>query len=236
MALSISILGLAACAKYHAEENPVFSQCEDSVCEERALNEAIESNEIIDAEFEANYPVDLEPLSYDHIDPEHVIPARALENALTFFQANLDKFPNKKFMSIFDISQHSSQRRLYLVDLVTGKVSRHIVAHGRNSDPDADGYATQFSNEPGSKKSSLGFYKTAETYSGNHGYSLRLDGLSATNSNARSRAVVIHGAAYVSEEQAHAGRSWGCPAVDQKFHKEFIDKIRFGSLLYIYQK
>ena len=77
--------------------------------------------------------------------------------------------------------------------------------------------ALSFSNEPGTLKSSLGLFVTAETYYGRHGYSLKLDGLEeGVNDNARERLIVLHGAEYVSRDRAEdrlVGRSWGCPAV-----------------------
>jgi hypothetical protein len=79
--------------------------------------------------------------------------------------------------------------------------------------------------------SSLGFYLTAETYNGEHGYSLRLDGLSSTNSNARERAIVIHAADYVAPGEK-IGRSWGCPAVEPRYHQQIIDELKEGALIY----
>src|SRR5690606_19070433 len=88
-------------------------------------------------------------------------------------------------------------------------------------------------------KSSLGFYKTAETYIGANGLSLRLDGLEeGINDNARSRAIVIHGANYANEElakkQGYLGRSYGCPALPYENHKEIINFIKEESCLFIY--
>ena len=89
------------------------------------------------------------------------------------------------------------------------------VAHGKNS---GDKYASEFSNQNGSLKSCIGFFITAETYIGKHGYSLRIDGLEKNiNNNARAREIVIHGASYASEvfikKYSRLGRSWGCPAL-----------------------
>jgi hypothetical protein len=106
------------------------------------------------------------------------------------------------------------------------------VAHGSGSDKANDGYAEKFSNVSGSNASSLGFYMTAETYNGKHGLSLRLDGLSSTNSNVRARAVVIHGASYVSDSDIKAGRSWGCPAVSMASKDKVIKMLKGGSIIY----
>jgi hypothetical protein len=135
-------------------------------------------------------------------------------------------------MGIIDFSQHNSAERLYLIDMVTGAVDKYLVAHGKNSDKDQDGYATVFSNVPDSLMSSQGFYLTAETYNGKHGLSLRLDGLSHTNSKAREREIVIHGAVYVNPSARVIGRSWGCPAVEQRFVKEIIERMKGGALLF----
>jgi hypothetical protein len=113
----------------------------------------------------------------------------------------------------------------------SGDVEPYLTAHGRNSDTDFDGYATKFSNTSGSKMSSVGFYLTAETYYGDNGYSLRLDGLSSTNSNARSRAIVIHGASYV-REAVLIGRSYGCPALEVRYAADVINTIKGGALIY----
>ena len=99
--------------------------------------------------------------------------------------------------------------------------------------------ATKFSNNRGSNQSSLGLFRTGESYQGKHGYSLRLDGLEkGFNDNARNRAVVMHSAYYVSENfierHGRLGRSWGCPALPVEFSREIIDLIKGGSCLYIY--
>lgn len=95
-----------------------------------------------------------------------------------------------------------------------------------------------FSNKHKSRKSSLGFFKTAETYRGKHGYSLRLDGIEKSiNDNARDRAIVIHGADYVSrvfiKKYGRLGRSWGCPALPIEKTKKIIDLISGGTCLFI---
>jgi hypothetical protein len=103
------------------------------------------------------------------------------------------------------------------------------------SDPNHTGYATTFSNVSGSNMSSLGFAITGAVYYGAHGRSLRLEGLSSTNSNMFDRAIVVHRADYVSEDFAKQGRSLGCFVFDPDFTDEIIDKIEGGSLLYAEQ-
>lgn len=161
------------------------------------------------------------------------VPGGPLEEAFDYFDENHQGIGNKNFLTIIDLSRHSSQERLFLGNLQTGKVERHVVAHGRGSDPDHDGMADKFSNVPQSQASSLGFYRVAETYSGKHGYSVRMDGLSQTNSNARARAIVIHGAAYVQRGLPKMGRSFGCPAIEQSVATSLINRVKDGSLLMI---
>lgn len=169
--------------------------------------------------------------AYSHLDPSHEVPSALLTKAINYFDSHKSIIKNQSTLGVIDFSQHNSKERFYLIDMVSGQVDKYLVAHGKNSDPDYDGYATQFSNTPGSEMSSQGFYLTAETYDGSHGYSLRLDGLSTTNSNARSREIVIHPADYVTPG-AKIGRSWGCPAVDPRYSVEIINRIKNGVLIY----
>lgn len=168
---------------------------------------------------------------YSHLDPDGLVPENLLQEAVAYYDANLDQIKNQRVMGIIDYKQHNSKERYYIIDMESGRVETYLTAHGKNSDPDFDGYATKFSNVPDSNTTSLGFFLTAETYYGSNGYSLRLDGLSKTNSNARKRAIVIHGAEYVSPGPK-IGRSYGCPAVEMRYHQDLIDQIKGGSLLY----
>ncbi len=138
-------------------------------------------------------------------------------------------------LTLIDYSRPSSVRRLWVIDLADADVLFHEhVSHGRNS---GQARATRFSNEAGSLQSSLGLFRTAETYHGRHGYSLRLDGLEpGINDRARERAIVMHGAGYVTGEVARrfgrVGRSWGCPAVDPAVNRPLIDTIRGGNAVF----
>lgn len=140
-------------------------------------------------------------------------------------------------LTVIDFSLPSTEKRLWVIDPAKGLILYHsVVAHGRNS---GELLAKTFSNQPESFQSSLGFYKTAETYQGKHGYSLRLDGLEkGFNDQARNRAIVIHGADYAKEEFAKTtgrlGRSLGCPALPPELSAKVIDLIKDGSLLFIY--
>lgn len=168
---------------------------------------------------------------YSHLDPDGLVPKNLLNEALNFYQQNQAKIKNSKLMGIIDFKVHNSKERFFLIDMDSGFVETYLTAHGKNSDPDFDGYATKFSNVDGSLMSSLGFYLTAESYYGSNGYSLRLDGLSSTNSNARARAIVIHGADYVSPG-GKIGRSFGCPALEERYHQDVIDRLKGGTLLF----
>ena len=173
-----------------------------------------------------------ENLDHSFLDPEHVIPKQLLNKALEYYDAHQSLIKNKSTLGVIDFSQKNTKERFYLIDMETGKVDHYLVAHGKNSDKNFDGYATKFSNTPESLMSSQGFYLTAETYSGKHGYSLKLDGLSPTNSNARDRDIVIHGADYVETGRDPIGRSFGCPALDPRYSREVINRIKNGVLIY----
>ena len=140
-------------------------------------------------------------------------------------------------LTIIDFSLSSSEERLWVIDMKTKTILlQSLVAHGRNS---GAAMATRFSNVSESYQSSLGFYTTAEVYQGKHGFSLRLDGMEkGINDNARNRAVVIHGADYVSKsfikQHGRLGRSQGCPAVPYEVHETLINTIKNKSCLFIY--
>ena len=121
---------------------------------------------------------------------------------------------------------------MYIIYLPTGDVESLHAAHGKNSDRNNDGWTDSFSNVNGSKQSSLGFMLTAERYWGNNGLSMRLDGLEARNSRVRQRAIVVHGANYVSPGRSKMGRSWGCPAVAMNRIRSVVNRIEGGSLYY----
>jgi hypothetical protein len=140
-------------------------------------------------------------------------------------------------LTVIDYSQPSTKPRLWVVDLATGDVLfEELVAHGQGS---GDNLATKFSDEPDSHQSSLGLFLTGETYTGKHGYSLRLRGLEdGVNSRALERAIVVHAAEYVSAGTVSAlgrlGRSWGCPALGRNVARRVIDTIKDGSLIFSY--
>ena len=138
-------------------------------------------------------------------------------------------------LAVIDYSRPSTDKRLWVFDLANERLLfNEYVSHGQGS---GEKYATRFSNVEGSFATSLGLYRTAETYQGKHGYSLRLDGLSpGKNCNARKRAIVVHGADYASprhlQKYDKLGRSWGCPALPREQSRAIIDIIKGGSVIY----
>ena len=153
-----------------------------------------------------------------------------------FFTEN-NKIKNDSILTIVDFSKPSSEKRMYVINLKSrALVLKTFVAHGRNT---GMLMAEKFSNTPNAYQSSLGFYLTDMPYVGSNGYSLRLDGMEeGINHNARARAIVIHGADYVSEsfleQNGRLGRSHGCPAVSMQENKMLIDLIKNKSCLFIY--
>lgn len=143
----------------------------------------------------------------------------------------------RNVLALIDFSLPSTTNRLFVFDMEHRKLLfSSLVAHGRNS---GDVYATSFSNESGSYKSSLGFYLTSSTYVGKNGYSLLLDGLEkGINDRARERAIVVHGADYADDSVVSGGqrlgRSLGCPALPRRQARPIIDAIKGGSVMFIY--
>ncbi|MBL7733373.1 MAG: murein L,D-transpeptidase catalytic domain family protein [Chitinophagaceae bacterium] len=164
---------------------------------------------------------------------------QAFDYAWKGYQHLLNKnlLAHTRYLTICDMSQSSSRKRLYIIDAVNGRlITNTYVAHGKNSGGE---FATKFSNTPESLQSSLGFYITRQTYTGEHGLSLRISGVEpGFNDNAMARSIVIHGAAYVDDARAKAGifmgRSFGCPAVPQRESEKIIQTIKNGTCLFIY--
>lgn len=142
----------------------------------------------------------------------------------------------QQLLTVIDYSKPSSEKRLWVFDLNSGKTLFNTwVAHGKNS---GGVNATSFSNNPGSLKSSIGVFVTAEPYEGKNGYSLRLRGLEpGINNYAYERAIVIHGAWYANPgniSKNGIGRSWGCPAVDASLAKPLINTIKDDTVVFAY--
>jgi hypothetical protein len=140
-------------------------------------------------------------------------------------------------LTVIDYSLPSDKPRLFTFNLAARKLLfRELVAHGKNS---GGNLANFFSNSPGSLATSLGLFVTADTYIGSNGYSLRLKGLEeGVNDMAWDRAIVMHGATYVSRAAINAlgrlGRSWGCPAVRSAVARQIIDTVKGGSPIFAY--
>jgi hypothetical protein len=149
------------------------------------------------------------------------------------------KISRSNIITICDFSQSSRNRRLYIVDLETKKILLNTyVAHGRRSGGE---YAKSFSNRWSSHKSSLGFYVTELTYTGKHGYAMKLHGLEkGFNDKADRRNIVIHGSKYVGEDFLKSnkfnGRSFGCPAIPKADVNEAIEDMKGGSCFFIYHQ
>lgn len=149
----------------------------------------------------------------------------------------LGRISNLRYLTIADFSKPSSEERLYVVDMLLEQVViQTLVAHGRNS---GTLFANLFSNKNASHQSSLGFYITGNAYKGKHGNALELNGMEeGINDQAKNRAIVIHGANYVSDafikQQGYIGRSQGCPAVPNNKVSEIIAAIQGASCMFIY--
>ena len=163
---------------------------------------------------------------------------KAFDYAYKGYQKLLKKrlVKNPRYLTICDLSQSSRKKRLYVVDLENKELVLNTwVAHGRNSGGE---FATRFSNKPSSLQSSLGFYITGNLYTGEHGLSLRVNGMEpGFNDKAYRRAVVIHGADYIGAGMpgnARPGRSYGCPAVPREVSGTLVNTIKEGSCLFIY--
>jgi len=146
------------------------------------------------------------------------------------------KLDGRKILTIIDFSQSSKQERFITINLEQQKVVYHtLVAHGANSGME---YARYFSNKVNSHESSIGFYITRNSYVGQNGYSLALDGVDdGYNTNALKRSLVIHQADYVRHDLAATGmigRSWGCPAIPSDIYKQVINYLKGGTCVFAY--
>lgn len=184
-------------------------------------------------------PIHNSELSIHMLSEKWNINSDALKLALKGYEKLKEqgKILNNQYLTIVDYSMPSNTNRFYVIDMVTKElVINTLVAHGKNSGnliPD------QFSNKNSSLKSSLGFYITGNTYRGKHGTSLILEGVEkGINDHAQDRAIVIHGAKYVSDhivnQEGAIGRSFGCPAVPTNKAKEIVATIKQGTCMFIY--
>ena len=159
-----------------------------------------------------------------------------LQRALESLERHQKIFQYRDLIGVADFSLPSSAPRFHLVNVADGSVQSHLLAHGSGSDPSHTGWLERFSNEPRSNATSDGAYVTGSFYQGAHGHSMRLEGLEPTNNNALSRAIVVHGAWYVSEKMADRsgvlGRSQGCFAVADSSLPEIMSRLGPGHLIY----
>lgn len=177
-------------------------------------------------------PAAVPTLSLEASRPSPELLARAYR-AYSQHQASVGQ---RDLMAIADFSAPSRQPRFHLLNMLNGKSTAFLVAHGKGSDPGHSGWLQSFSNMPGSEASSSGAYIVGDIYYGEHGQSRRLQGLDADNNAAERRAIVIHPAWYVSQDiaakQGKIGRSQGCFAFSDADIGEILARLDTGTLLY----
>jgi hypothetical protein len=149
---------------------------------------------------------------------------------------DLHRIAARDSIGIVDFSLASRDPRFHLVDLAGGQVESFRVAHGRGSDPDHSGFVEMFSNRPGSEATSNGTYTTGDYYHGKYGLSMKVHGLDWSNSNAESRAIVIHNAWYAEPDMlaihGKLGRSEGCFAFSRADQQKVMSRLGGGRLIY----
>lgn len=208
------LLGAGLCAGF------VATTAQSSTLLERAVARA------------APAPVPARP----HVVVDPAIDADLLVRARASFDRHRHTLRHTDVIGIADFSRPSREARFFLLDTHTGRVSKHLVAHGRGSDPDHSGFLERFSNVMGSEASSAGGYVTGDYYPGKYGRSLRLSGLDYSNSNAEARAIVVHSAWYAEPEQVaqhgKLGRSEGCFALSYDSLQEVLQRLGPGRFLY----
>lgn len=222
--LSLALIGL--CSFTIKKDLPIENAI---LMETTKKTEVVPSSMIIDEKFERYQSIESNGFDLPQYD--------SFSKAMDGFDVLKEKqIIQSNILTIIDFDLPSTQKRLWVIDMDENKVLfNSLVAHGKNS---GELNAESFSNENESYKSSLGFFVASETYQGSHGLSLKLDGLEKSkNDNARSRAIVIHGADYVSEdfirEHNRLGRSFGCPALPLELTKSIISTIKNKSCLFI---
>ncbi len=168
---------------------------------------------------------------------------QAVQMALVGYQWALKTttVKHRDILTIVDFTVSSAKDRLYVINIKTGAILMALpVTHGEHSGKKNSPWTTDFSNKPNSLESSVGVFVTENPYVGQHGYSLRIRGLEASNNNVESRAVVVHGATYASpafiKVYGYLGTSWGCFAVDPRRNKQLISFIKDGTIMYAYGK
>lgn len=166
--------------------------------------------------------------------------ATLLDPLLKHYQEIRGTLDNPRYVALVNYRQPSWEPRFYLIDPRQSQViATYRVAHGRGSDPNHDGYAMHFSDRPGSRMSSVGFYITGDTYISpkeGHGLSLRLEGLSRSNHHAADRHIVIHANDYMEpgfiRRYGKPGRSYGCLTFSKADRDEVVEYLAGGALIY----
>ena len=163
-----------------------------------------------------------------------------LPEALAALDAHASRIVHRDRIGLVNFAAHSRLPRFQLIDVEAGKVIKSmLVAHGSGSDPDASGWTERFSNREGSNASCKGAFVTGTTYVGKHGRSRKVIGLEPQNEAAERRAIVIHGADYVSDSlalgQGRIGRSQGCFAVSRAEIGDLLAQLGEGRLLYAWK-
>jgi L,D-transpeptidase catalytic domain/TAT (twin-arginine translocation) pathway signal sequence len=169
--------------------------------------------------------------------PDPIIDPRLVARARAAFDRHRNSLTHIDVVGIADFSRASRDSRFYLLDTNSGRVTRHLVAHGRGSDPAHTGFLQRFSNAMGSEASSNGAYVTTEHYPGRYGRSMRVRGLDYSNSNAEARAIVVHSAWYaepnmLATNNGMLGRSEGCFALPYQSLQEVLARLGPGRFLY----
>jgi hypothetical protein len=168
------------------------------------------------------------------VDP--AIAPDLLARARASFDRHRSSLRHTDLVGIVDFSRPSREARFFLLETNTGRVSKHLVAHGRGSDPDHSGFLERFSNAPGSEASSSGGYVTGDYYAGKYGRSMKVSGLDGSNSNAAARAIVVHSAWYAEPDQVamhgKLGRSEGCFAFSYRSLQDVLERLGPGRFLY----
>ena len=168
--------------------------------------------------------------------PAASLSPQLLARAMAALNSHNAQIANRDVIAIADFAQPSRQPRFHLVDVASGHISSHLVAHGRGSDPGHTGWLEHFSNDQGSNATCAGTFRTDGFYVGAHGRSIRLSGLDASNSNALGRGIVVHSAWYVSPDMARShgvlGRSEGCFALSTASLEDIMARLGPGHMIY----
>lgn len=173
------------------------------------------------------------------LDPRNRVRKELMDRALAALDIHHRKIPQRDRMYLVDFKRHSSEERLYEVDLVSGEVKAYRTCHGRGSDPTHTGYAQNFSNTPESYMSSVGAFATAgASHGAQQGPNVLLDGLEYSNDKARERAIIIHGADYADPDflnrEGKLGRSYGCFSTSHTDLFPLRERMGEGRLLFAF--